>query len=187
MKEALQELVEHYQENLSSHPEIELADIAYTAGVGREHFETRPTLIAETSAELLVKLQNGDYLTGEAKMPPPKIAFLFTGQGSQYPRMGKQLYETQPVFKEALDRCAKVLAIPLLELLQSEDREALDQTGHTQPLLFAFEYALAELWKSWGIIPDYVMGHSAGEYVAATVAGILSLEDGLKLISRAPA
>ncbi len=184
---ALREMAKQYQQYLPLSNE-KLTDTAFTANVGRAHFENRLTVIAQTKDELLSKLQNENYQIKTAPANPPKIAFLFTGQGSQYANMGKQLYATQPVFKKTLDFCAKILNEyidkPLLTILfDNESSQTLDQTGYTQPALFAFEYALTELWKSWGIIPNYVMGHSAGEYVAATVAGILSLEDGLKLIA----
>ena len=105
--------------------------------------------------------------------------------------MGRTLYETQPVFREALDRCAAVfdalLERSLRELLFADegsgDGELLNQTGYTQPALFAFEYALARLWRSWGVVPDVVMGHSVGEIAAMCVAGGVSLEDGLTLIA----
>src|SRR5690606_31182720 len=116
----------------------------------------------------------------------PKVAFLFTGQGAQYVGMGRELYESQPVFRAALERCAGalegVLERPLLEVMFHESGGLLDQTGYTQPALYALEVALAELWRSWGIEPAVVLGHSVGEYAAAAVAGVISVEAGARLI-----
>ena len=119
----------------------------------------------------------------------PVVAHLFTGQGAQYNGMARQLYETQPVFRDSMDRCAgflkSALDRPLLDVLfAGPEDDSLHQTRYTQPALFAVEYALAQLWRSWGIEPSVMLGHSVGEYVAACVAGVFSLEHGIKLIGQ---
>ncbi|MEM9135719.1 MAG: beta-ketoacyl synthase N-terminal-like domain-containing protein, partial [Cyanobacteria bacterium P01_F01_bin.42] len=121
----------------------------------------------------------------------PNLAFLFTGQGAQYVAMGRELFESSPDFRKTIETCDEILK-PLLDgqslveiLYNSADEtgDRVNQTAVTQPALFAVEYALAQLWLSWGIRPNWVMGHSIGEYVAACIAGVFSLEDGLKLIA----
>jgi len=199
-EEALKASAHRYQQYLADHPEIPLADVCFTANSRRSHFNHRLALVAKDALEMGQKLENFCSLekTKETKNPKkrksPKIVFLFAGQGCQYVGMGRQLYETQPTFRKTLDRCAEILQPhldkPLLEILYPSDLDPekasfyLEQTAYTQPALFALEYALAELWRSWGIEPSVVIGHSVGEYVAATVAGALSLEDGLTLIAK---
>ncbi|VXD21207.1 polyketide synthase type 1 [Planktothrix serta PCC 8927] len=198
---ALEELTIDYVNHLQNNPELELGDICHTANVGRSHFNHRLAVIASNKIELTTKLKNlaaGQEVTGgfsgqiSSHTGSPKIAFLFTGQGSQFVNMGWQLYQTQPTFRKTLEQCDEILRpyleIPLLQVLyptvKTDNSAALvDQTIYTQPALFAIEYALAQLWQSWGIKPDAVMGHSVGEYVAATVAGVFSLEAGLKLVA----
>jgi myxalamid-type polyketide synthase MxaE and MxaD len=200
-QKALEELVNSYSNHLKNYPELALEDICHTANTGRSHFNYRLAFITPDKAELATKLSNltaGKEVTGvfSGQIPnstsSPKIAFLFTGQGSQYVNMGLQLYQTQPTFRKTLEQCDEILRPyldkPLLEVLYpqetgGENASLLDQTAYTQSALFVIEYALAQLWQSWGIAPDVVMGHSVGEYVAATVAGVFSLEEGLKLIA----
>ena len=161
-------------------------------------FKVRLGLVASSAAnasEQLLAFANNEPADGvsvtEAADESPNIAFLFTGQGSQYVGMGQALYADETVFRDAIDECAALLSkysdIALLDLLypQSEHSNSglLDETGNTQPVLFSFEYALARLWQSWGIQPAAVMGHSVGEYVAACLAGVFSLADALKLIA----
>jgi acyl transferase domain-containing protein/acyl-CoA synthetase (AMP-forming)/AMP-acid ligase II/pimeloyl-ACP methyl ester carboxylesterase len=193
--EALPELARRYTNYLTAHSKIDLADLCFTANSGRNHFEHRLSIIADSIPQLQAQLNN--YCTGNkttglissqvTKTNRQEIVFLFTGQGSQYRGMGEQLYHTQPVFRQSLDRCGEILQPylerSLLEVIFLAGEIELDSTQYTQPAIFALEYALAQMWLSWGIKPDAVMGHSVGEYVAATVAGVFSLEDGLKLIA----
>ena len=190
---ALEQLVLSYQDYLANQTETNLADICFTANVGRSHFEHRLALVVESvdrAHEQLAALANGS-ITNEicideiGKSQAPGIAGLFTGQGGQYAGMGEQLERTQPTFRAQLDLCQQILQPyidkPLREILTTPS--LLERTAYAQPALFALEYALYQLWRSWGIAPKTVMGHSLGEYVAACVAGVFSLADGLKLIA----
>lgn len=202
-KASLEAVVSRYQLFLKENEKLSLADICFTANVGRSHFRHRLAVVAANRKVLVHKLSQigsrgktelPDVFSGELSIrhTPPKIAFLFTGQGSQYIDMGKELYETQLVFRQTINQCDQILQPyinrSLIDILypknsQERNQSALDQTSCTQVALFAFEYALACLWKSWGVSPDVVMGHSIGEYVAAAIAGVFSLEDGLKLVA----
>jgi acyl transferase domain-containing protein len=190
----LRELAGRYTDLLASGPEVD--SVCFTSNTGRRHFKQRLAAVVTSTAELQEELaafaeekESANVLTGEVLgEAAPKVAFLFTGQGSQYAGMGRELYETQPVFRGVLDQCASIfeplLEKPLLEVLYGCDSERLlHETAYTQPALFAVEYALAKLWESWGIRPAALLGHSIGEYVAACVAGVFGLEDGLKLVA----
>ncbi|WP_082022569.1 type I polyketide synthase [Mycolicibacterium setense] len=194
---ALVQLADQYRNWLTAHPEATLADVCLTAGVGRAHLEHRAALVVnsrEAAVELLGALADDrpapGLVRGESH-DTPKTAWLFTGQGSQYPGMARELFDTEPVFADTLRRCAAavadVLEKPLLDVifdLDSPDaEETLRQTSYAQPALFAVEMGLAHLWQSWGFEPDVVLGHSVGQYSAACVAGVLSLEDGAQLMA----
>src|SRR5690606_32793529 len=120
------------------------------------------------------------------------VVFMFPGQGSQYVNMGKELYETEPVYKDAIDACAEILmgemdedirAVIFPEQNSEDSAEKLKNTYYTQPAVFVTSFALAKLYMSWGILPNAMIGHSVGEFVAAHLAGIFSLADALKLVS----
>ncbi|MUG91820.1 acyltransferase domain-containing protein [Scytonema sp. UIC 10036] len=197
---ALGELVKKYQGYLQSHQEASTANICFTANTGRAHFEQRLAVVAESNVELHKQLTafmkvdriNG-LVRGQARGESPKVAFIFTGEGSQDVNMGWQLYQTQPTFRQTLEECDRILRplleTPLLSVLYpqstelTENSSLLNRSTYSQSALLAIEYALAQLWQSWGIKPDVVMGYGVGEYVAATVAGVFSLEDGLKLVA----
>jgi acyl transferase domain-containing protein/acyl carrier protein/phospholipid N-methyltransferase len=194
---ALRQLAKRYAEHLANQTE-DVGDLAYTANAGRSHFNYRLALTANTSSEIQMKLSAfandqavDSLLYGKVLVThQPRVAFLFTGQGAQYKDMARQLYETQPTFRATLEKCDQLLR-PYLDrsilsiIFADNDSDAalINETAYTQPALFVLEYALAELWQSWGIHPSMVMGHSVGEYVAACVAGVFTLEDGLKLIA----
>lgn len=194
---ALHELAQRYEKYFAANPSVALADICYSANAGRSHFDHRVSLIANSHAHIREKLFS--FIKKEEALDVhhawsdgtnrPEVVFLFTGQGGQYLNMGKQLFETQPTFRNALQRCDEILRAhleqPLLSVLfpKTGERSPLDDTNYTQPATFALQYALAELWRSWGVKPGLIMGHSVGEIVAATVAGMISLEDGLMIVS----
>jgi len=194
---SLHELVQRYEKYFVENESAALADVCYSANAGRSHFDHRASFIASASAQMRERLFS--FIKKEEALGVcnawsdgtnrPEVVFLFTGQGGQYLNMGKQLFETQPTFRQALLRCDEILRAhleqPLLSVLypQAGERSPLDDTNYTQPATFALQYALAELWRSWGVQPGLIMGHSVGEIVASTVAGMMSLEDGLMIVS----
>lgn len=191
---ALIDMAKQYKQYLHSHPGTDPEELSYTANARRTHSSWRLALSGKDTKELEKGLSNfvanpssQGVMTGKARAGI-RPAFIFTGQGSQYPNMGKILYQTQPLFRKEMDRCNEILTqiyqISLLSLIYgNQEAGLLNQTANTQPALFCLEYSMARMYQAWGIEPSFVMGHSVGEFVAACLAGIFTLEDGLKLIS----
>lgn len=178
---------------LRASPSAELADVAYTLGVGRSPFERRAAIVCSSAKNAREGLSaaaagrdHNNLVVGRA-VKAPRVAFLYSGQGSQTPGMGRHLFDSEPVFRDALTRCAELLDgrfdQPLFEVMFGNGGTIHD-TRYAQPCLFAFQYAMTALLASWGIVPDAVIGHSIGEYAAACTADVLSLEDALWLVER---
>ncbi|MBG1243503.1 type I polyketide synthase [Nostoc sp. NZL] len=192
---ALETATQNLGEYLTQHPELNLADVAYTLHLGRREFNHRRVLVCQDIQDAVNALQQQDsqrILTSFEENSNRPIAFMFPGQGAQYVDMGQELYQTEAVFREQVDRCC-LLLIPHLGLdlrsviypndSQTAAAEKLKQTRLAQPALFVIEYALAQVWITWGISPESMIGHSIGEYVAACLAGVMSLEDALALVA----
>jgi acyl transferase domain-containing protein len=190
---ALSEMTRLWAEHLRTHTDESLAATCFTAAVGRAHFRHRLAVVGADRNALLEQL---DALCAGGAPPrvargnvaePPEVAFLFTGQGSQYVGMGRGLYEAEPVFRRVVDECDQaltgLLSRPVKELLFESERAELEQTGNLQPALFTLEVALAALWQSWGVQPSVVIGHSLGEFSAACVAGLFDLAAGARLVA----
>ena len=181
---------------LADSAKSEFNEIAWTLQAGRHPFRYRRAFVASSAAqarEILSDPNSGRVRVGVAESREREFLFLFPGQGSQYLNMGRGLYDAAPVFREAMDSCSELLepliGVDLRKVLypapgqESSVEAKLEETWLTQPALFAIEYAIAKLWMSCGITPAALLGHSVGEYVAACVAGIFSLEDSLRLIA----
>ena len=180
---------------LNQNPDANLADVAFTLQHGRKAFTHRRIAVGRDAAEIVAALEGKK--PAQAHSGPAsggrRVAFLFTGQGAQYPDMGRGLYATEPVFRAEVDRCVEVLqpilGLDLRTIIHPAEsglaaaEEKLRQTALTQPALFVTEYALAKLWQSWGVEPEAMIGHSIGEYVAATLAGVFELNDALALVA----
>ncbi|MGQ0507155.1 MAG: beta-ketoacyl synthase N-terminal-like domain-containing protein, partial [Myxococcaceae bacterium] len=195
-KSALDAMSERLAVFLKQHPEVPLADVAWTLQAGRSIFPYRRAIVAETHVDAIFALENGDparVFTRHDDADSAEVAFVFPGQGSQYVGMGKALYAREPVFKETVDRCAELLkphlGRDLRQLLYPPAAQAavatetLKDTSFTQPALFATSYAMARLWMSLGVKPAAMMGHSVGEFVAACLAGVFAEADALKLVA----
>lgn len=189
---ALRAQAARYRDYLRQSPPVALADVCHTLATGRQHFAHRLALVVNSTDDAVQQLATFIQNAPEAgtNKRPPKLAFLFSGQGSQYLGMGSELYQTQPTFRRVLDRCdailREVLGRSLLELLYPatppQHNDLLESHPCGQATNFALECALADLWRSCGVQPNLVLGHSLGDFAAAYCAGVLSLEDGLRLV-----
>jgi phthiocerol/phenolphthiocerol synthesis type-I polyketide synthase E len=193
---ALDRATERLGDHFRAHPDINLADAAFTLQTGRRVFNHRRVIVSssrEAALDVIAKRTSSHFLTGDTQGRKKEIAFLFPGQGAQEADMGRGLYENFLVYREQVDLCARFLqpklGLDLREILypgesgKAEAQQRLTQTYLTQPALFVVEYALAQTWLKWGVRPAIMLGHSLGEYVAACLAGVFSLEDALHLLA----
>lgn len=185
--------------HLKQHPELSLADVAHTLQVGRRAFDYRQMLVCQDLNDAVQALSSERFThfqkpgISEVASANHPIVFMFSPQGAQYVNMARELYESEPTFSEQIDYCCEQLkphlGIDLRTVLYPSEAEAekaaqqLQQTAITQPALFVIEYALSKLWMAWGVRPTAMIGHSIGEYLAATLAGVFSLEDALVLVA----
>ena len=191
---ALDAATERLAAHLDANPNVSLADVAYTLQVGRHAHEHRRAVVVKDVADAKAALRDARRLLGGSGTNTRRpVVFLFSGQGSQYVDMGRGLYEQEPAFRTEVDACAEKLkphlGLDLRTVLyppadgREKATEQLKQTSLTQPALFVIEYALAKLWASWGVTPQAMVGHSIGEYVAACLSGVFSLDDALALVA----
>jgi amino acid adenylation domain-containing protein len=180
---------------LKEHPDTALADVAHSLQTGRRAFNHRVSLVARDHAEAVARLagtERSHVQTGTRLGKDAPVVFMFPGQGAQYPDMGRDLYEREPEFRKHVERCAEILNPLMPAELQGllypavnspEAKQRLMSTVAAQPAIFTVEYALANLWMSWGVRPQAMIGHSIGEFVAAVLAGVFRLEDALALVA----
>ncbi|ODT46238.1 MAG: hypothetical protein ABS70_01230 [Nitrospira sp. SCN 59-13] len=191
-KEAVDRAAERLATSLASAPEARLDDVAFTLQEGRRSFPHRRWVVAKTAEEARQMLAGPGVMSGASGpiAEDRQVAFMFSGQGAQYPHMGRLLYEQAPTFRHTVDDCAALLSPHLGRDIRSAlfptgsgETELIHRTAMTQPALFVYEYALARTWMSWGISPVTMIGHSIGEYVAACLSGLFSVEDALALVA----
>jgi acyl transferase domain-containing protein/NADPH:quinone reductase-like Zn-dependent oxidoreductase/acyl carrier protein len=188
----LRRSVEQYSKYLESHPETNLCDFCFTANTGRSHFSYRACFLASDVDQLQKQLAAFDFAANSTSVPSEaRPCYLYTGQGSQYAGMGRELYESSAVFREAMERCARAFSAEtggdLIATLYPAEKSAhiadgMETASVAQAALYALEIALGELWRSWEVEPAVLLGHSLGEYAAAVAAGIFTVEEGMRLV-----
>ena len=185
---ALAVMATQLADHLEAHPALNLADAAWTLAVGRKAFGQRLALVAEDVVDAVARLRIQAAAARGRAAQSPDVVFLFPGQGAQYPGMGRELHRREPVFRAAFDECADALGddfgFDLRERCFADDAEALLPTAVMQPATFALEYALARWWMSLGVAPSAMLGHSVGEFAAATLAGVFAPADAARLVAR---
>lgn len=193
-EQALIDTNEKFKQFLLNKDPTQIANIAFTSCVRRRHHNWRFAIATKTSSDLIDQMDTGKlteskFLNVDGDLVENNsVGFLFTGQGAQYPKMGKELFDTEPIFRQAMQQCDQLLTpylgTSMLEILYEEDASAVHSNFEdcAQPAIFSLEYALTQLWRSWGVEPSWVLGHSLGEYVAACVSGIFSLRDSLQIV-----
>jgi amino acid adenylation domain-containing protein len=188
---ALARAVTQMADHFDAHPGENLADVAWTLATGRKAFAHRVAIVADDSSSAATQLRSAEVAAASARGRPARqsdVVFLFPGQGATYPGMGRGLYDAELTFRAAFDECAEALrgelGFDLRERAFADDAEALLPTAIMQPATFAIEYALARVWLHRGLAPAAMIGHSVGEFVAATLAGVFTLPDALRLVAR---
>ncbi len=190
---ALKQLTKKYLAYLKQVDPLMIPNICYTANCCNENYKNKYSVVGLNKADLIKSFENKNLNPNNKNIQyRSNLTFVFTGQGSQYINMGKCLYNSQPVFKAAVDHCENILTkelnVSIKDVIFSDilknNTLLLDQTNYTQPALLTIEYGLLKLWQHWGITPDIVIGHSVGEYSAAVAAGVLNINDALMLIAK---
>jgi acyl transferase domain-containing protein len=194
-KTALQKASLNMAGFLETHPDADLGDVAFTLQLGRKHFKKRVFAVVNSGTQAAKTFWNHDSQHFNTANDPENslpVIFMLPGQGSQAVNMAREIYESEPLFRETMDQCAQLAASyldrNLIDIIYPQEGQIakseslLTRTEYAQPSLFIIEYALARLWQSWGVQPAKMIGHSLGEYVAACLAGVFSLEDAIKLV-----
>lgn len=191
-QKALDEMTTVFANHLELNPELDIADVSYTLLMGRKTFPFKKSVVATSNNEAIQLLRDQSskrVISSRLRVNDKPIVMMFPGQGSQHVNMAGEFYQSKPVFREAMDACARALiphlGIDLRELIYdvTGDKNRLDQTQFAQPALFMTSFSLGRWWQSMGVTPSLLLGHSVGEFAAAAIAGVMSLQDAARLVS----